>query len=148
VLVLRASRSARALSRGIICVLLIAGFAGCVGVRLSRFEWTPAGTDVKTKPEVLERFGEPVRKAREGGREVWYYLVEDAPRALDPLPARERVTTVGVLISIWWVTRAKENLRFVFDGDDLIMTSALAEKGRGTVCGPLILLGAGGCTDD
>lgn len=145
----RASRRAGALWRAIACGLLFVGLTGCVGVRTSRFEWREATAGVTIRRDALDRFGEPLRKAREDDLEVWYYLVDGAPPTVRPLPARERVSMIGAIVLLWRVTRAKENLRFAFSGENVVATSGLAEQTRGAICGLLIVRGVHfGCSGD
>jgi len=118
-----------------LAVLLAIGLGGCVGLVRTRLDWAPVTSDVRTRTEVLARFGEPLRKAQEGAREVWYYALSGAPRA-GWRPATEGSTILYALVTpVWWRTRPDENARFAFDGDALAAAAELRASEAGFFCG-------------
>ena len=130
----------RALKWGV-GLLLIVGLGGCVGLVRGRLEWVAVTTDLTTKSEVLERFGEPRRKTQEADAEVWYYLLADRGPS-GRRPAQEAYSVAWVLVvPVWWRTRPDENARLLFKGDTLSAAAELAAMdASGFVCGLNLLL--------
>jgi hypothetical protein len=108
---------------------------GCVGLVRTSLDWAPVSIELRTKAEVLARFGEPRRRAREDGRETWYYDLGATG------PSGQQLATEGATIlytpvgPLWWRDRADANVRFAFDGDAVASTAGLMAAERGFFCG-------------
>jgi hypothetical protein len=115
--------------------LLAIGLGGCVGLVRSHLDWVAVGSGDTTKAEVLTRFGEPRRRAREAGRDVWYYHLLDAGPS-GQRPATEGATIVyAFVVPVWWRTLPDDNTRFRFDGDTVADASELRVAEWGFFCG-------------
>lgn len=116
--------------------LVIAGLGGCVGAMRSHLDWVVVAPETRTKAEVVARFGEPLRKTQEGGRDVWYYLLSATGLAAGRRPLTAAPNSLFALgIPVWWTTRPDENARFVFDGDTVASAAELTRTTRGFYCG-------------
>lgn len=115
--------------------VLVVAFGGCVGVVRSRLDWVDVTSEARTKAEIRARFGEPRRAETDAGRDVWYYdLVEPGPSGRRP--ATEGSTIVFALVTpIWWRTVPADNVRFTFEGDDVVAAAQLDVSQRGFFCG-------------
>jgi hypothetical protein len=125
----------RAVSRYGLAALLVAGLSGCVGVVRRQLDWVGVTSEIRTRAEVLARFGEPRRRTHEAGREVWYYhLLEPGPSGRRP--ATEGATIVYALLApLWWRTQPDDNATFAFDGDALAEARELRTTEGGFFCG-------------
>jgi hypothetical protein len=116
--------------------LVIAALGGCVGAMRSHLEWVAVAPEARTKAEVVARFGEPIRKTQEGGRDVWYYLLSTTSLAPGRAPVTAAPNSVfALMIPVWWMTRPDENARFVFDGDTVASAAELTRTASGFYCG-------------
>lgn len=114
---------------------------GCVGVVWTRLDWVDVTSAARTKAEVQAQFGEPRRSAIETGREVWYYDLSE-PGPSGRRPATEGSTIVFALLTpIWWRTQADDNVRFAFEGDDVVGAAQLDVTERGFYCGVNLIQG-------
>ena len=115
--------------------LLAMGLGGCIGLVRTHFDWVGVTSEIKTKAEVLARFGEPRRRAHEAGRDVWYYhLAEAGPSG--QRPATEGSTVVFAIVApMWWRTRPDDNAKFAFDGDAVAGADELRATESGFFCG-------------
>jgi hypothetical protein len=122
---------------GVIAVVLVmAALGGCVGAMRSHLDWVTVAPETRTKAEVMGRFGEPLRKTQEGGRDVWYYRLSTTGLAPGRAPVTAAPNSVFALIlPVWWITRPEENTRFVFDGDTVASAAELTRTTRGFYCG-------------
>ena len=114
--------------------LWLALLPGCVAYMHETAEYADVQVDLKSKAEVLERYGKPVRKASEGIYEAWYYFLQRIGLAG---PSVEE-TTNGVmllLVPLWSTTKYEENTKFLFSGDTLVTASERVKKGSSFLCG-------------
>ena len=83
-----------------LAVILGVGLGGCVGYIINTgFAWRDRTTNVKTKPEVLARFGEPLRTAEGPDGETWYYHASQSLSGGPPPTAANLVFLIIVPIS-------------------------------------------------
>lgn len=122
------------MSSGLVLALVLAA-SGCVGLVRTRLDWVAVVGEVRTRAQVLARFGEPLRKTQEAGRDVWYYTLSGVP--LDGRsPASEGSTVLYLLITpVWWRTHPEANARFSFQGDEVADAAMLTPTEDGFFCG-------------
>jgi hypothetical protein len=131
----RATVAVRAACAGALGVVVALGTGGCVGLVRTSLDWAPVSIELRTKAEVLARFGEPRRRAREDGRETWYYDLGATGPSGQQL-ATEGATILYLLVApLWWRDRVDANVRFAFDGDAVASTAGLMAAEHGFFCG-------------
>jgi hypothetical protein len=124
-----------AASRCCLIALLVVGLGGCVGLIRTRYDWVEVTSEVRTRAEVLARFGEPRRKVHEADGDVWYYrLSGTAPSGRRPVTEGYTVL-YAVIAPVWWLTRPDDNVRFGFDGDDVSHSGEVESTEHGFFCG-------------
>jgi hypothetical protein len=116
-------------------LLVVLGAGGCVGLVRTRLDWAEVAGDVRTRAQVLARFGEPRHRAQEDGRDVWYYTLSGVTLA-GRSPASEGATVLYLLITpVWWRTHPDANVRFIFQGEDVADAAMLTAREDGFFCG-------------
>lgn len=116
-------------------ILLALGLGGCVGLVRTRLDWMPVTGDVRSKAEVLARYGEPLRRERQDDREVWYYALSGAQLG-GRRPATEGSTVLYLVVTpVWWRTHPAANARFGFDGERVVEVAVLTASEHGFFCG-------------
>ena len=119
--VLAAARLIRGCS---LTALLVIGGGGCVGSITTReFTWSTVQTDLRTKSEVVARFGRPGRTVEAGGRERWYYRSTTSGPSGRPPYAGVPNALFLLIVPIFWTSRPDYNLMFQFNGDALVSAS-------------------------
>jgi hypothetical protein len=107
--------------------------SGCVGFSRSTLVYEEVKTDLRTKSDVLGKFGEPLRKTKQDELEVWHYLLPRAT-ATRGIQATQTQAILG-FIPLWWTTKVDENAQFIFRADALVQLLELDEKQSGFLCG-------------
>lgn len=115
----------------ILCVFCL---LGCVGFVRGTADYAEVQVDLPTKSAVFERFGEPVRKATEGDRDVWYYMLKH--NGVSGKSTQESITGVMLLVvPLWHTTRYEDNAKFLFSGENLLQAYERVSSGSGFICG-------------
>jgi hypothetical protein len=121
------------LFRSALAALAALSVSACVGYSHMAPVYEEMQTDLKTKGDVLRRFGEPLRKVRQDDRETWYYLL---PRSGSTRGVQETETMAIVgIVPLWWTSKLEENAQFVFRADQLVQAMELVKRRSGFICG-------------
>lgn len=115
-------------------VLCVFCLLGCVGFIRETADYAKVQVDLPTKSAVFERFGEPVRKAKEGDRDVWYYILKNSGTS----GKSAQKSTIGVMlfvVPLWHTTHYEDNAKFIFSGENLVQAYERVSGGSGFICG-------------
>ena len=129
-------------------LLLMFLLSGCVGFIKFNSDYVEVKTEFKTKDQVLAKVGKPQRIAQEGELEVWHYLLSKPIANDDGRPVMgSGFMAALIVIQIWWKKNLDENVRFVFQGENVISVSQLKAKDSGFMCNAIGMhpFGDAGC---
>lgn len=125
---------------------LIGLLSGCVGLRLSSADYEQIDINLESRAEVERSLGSPLRREQQGGSETWFYRFEHA--GLAGSPVRSTMSGVALGIPAWSRSVVDDNVRIVFEGEQLRSVHERVERTSTTGCG---FVGHGGrvvCSSD
>lgn len=122
------------ISVGTVVVLCLNFLTSCVSYIHETAEYRDIPTNLRSKSDILESYGKPLKVDSEDGLDVWYYL-----RRRDvaiPSPVQESSNAVLIfVIPMWWHTRYEDNLKFFLNDKFLMRASERKREVEIFYCG-------------